>query len=205
MPYTLFVNRAVLLHIVTLALCAKWGRGLLFVVSLTVSLCLPATQHQRANKEIIMPGKVGFTFRDFAKQTSRFELSTDDVTAANLAAIEAQRGALKTALNALTRGVFARETLLAVDIEDAGVSSDEEASREVKWLLRLQDSVTGEQLTRELPTALLTGHLVAGTEDANMAHADWVALKSAIDGNYINPETNNSLFLVSAKKVGRNL
>lgn len=152
-----------------------------------------------------MAGKVGFTFRDYAKQTSRFELSTDDVTAANLAAITANMGALKTALNALTRGVFAHDTLLAIDTTNSSVASDEEASREVKWLLRLQDSVTGEQLTRELPTALLTGHLNPGTEDANMAHADWVSLKSAIDGNYVNPETGNSLLLISAKKVGRNL
>jgi hypothetical protein len=153
-----------------------------------------------------MAGKVRLSFKDYAGQSSAFELATDDITAANLVAQTALMDALVTAVEALTRGKIVRETMLAIDTDNGNSSaSDVEASRELKWLLKLQDSVTLETLYRELPTALLTGHLSVGTENADMAQADWVSLKSAIDGNYNNPETGNSLLLISAKKVGRNL
>jgi hypothetical protein len=153
-----------------------------------------------------MAGKVGLTFKDYAGQTSRFELATDDITAGNLVAQTALMDALITAVGGLTRGRITRETMLAIDTDNGNASSsDPEASRELKWLLRLSDSVTGETLFRELPTAELTGNLAANSEEADMAAASWVSLKSAIDGNFNNPETGNSLILVSAKKVGRNL
>lgn len=152
-----------------------------------------------------MAGKVTFKFKDYAGQTSSFQLTTDDVTAGNLATIQSQMGALQTAVEGVSRGRIANEVLLANDTDNGQApASDPLARRENKWLLRLSDSVTGEILLRELPTADLT-LTVANGEDADMTDAAWVALKSAIDGNYNNPETGNSLLLLGAKFVGRNL
>lgn len=152
-----------------------------------------------------MAGKVSFKFKDHAGQSSTFALATDDVNAGNLATITTQMGALKTAIEGVTLGRVANETLLAINTDNGQTAaSDPIARREMKWLLRLVDSVTLETLTRELPTADPT-LTTANGEEADMADAAWVSLKGAIDGIFNNPETGNSLLLVGAKFVGRNI
>ena len=152
-----------------------------------------------------MAGKITITFKDHAGQSSTFNLPTDDVNAGNLAAIQALNSALVSALEGVTLGNVVRIAFLAdFDEPTEASASSKFARRENKWLLRLVDSVTGENITRELPTADLALTTLNG-EDADMASAAWIALKSAIDGNYNNPELPNSLTLVGAKFVGRNL
>lgn len=152
-----------------------------------------------------MPGKVSFKFKDHSGESSTFSLSTDDITALNLEAVEALRAALKTALEGVTVGRIANETMLAVAIDNGQAPAGNAlAVRELKWLLMLNDSVTGELLHRELATPDLT-KVQANTDFANMSDAAWISLKGAIDGNYNNPETGNSLILTGARLVGRNI
>ena len=154
-----------------------------------------------------MPGKINLTFKDYSDEASSAAFYTDDITAGNLVAQTALMGALVTAVEGLTLGKIVRETLLAIDTDNGDTpASDVNSQRERKWLLRMTDSVTGDTVTATLPCAdLASGHLQANTDLADMSNADWIALKSAIDGNFNNPATGNSLTLLSAKKVGRNL
>lgn len=156
-----------------------------------------------------MAGQVVFTFRDAAGQKSTVSFDTDDVTGANIATIQSLYGALTTALQGVTVGnINSRRFLAAVDTPAAGIPSDLMARREIKWELRLADSVTGDILYREVPTpdiSTASALVIAGTEEADMSASEWVSLKSAIDGNYNNPATGNSLLLLGARLVGRNL
>lgn len=154
-----------------------------------------------------MAGKYTLKFWDYSKEGSTVSFYTDDITAGNLAAQTALNDALKSAIDALTVGNIAKETFLVLD-DDNGQNypSDVNAQRERKWLLHMVDSVTGAAVTATIPTADLgNGHLQTNSDEANMADAEWVALKSAIDGNFVNPKTGNSLTLQSAEKVGRDL
>ena len=154
-----------------------------------------------------MAGKYSLKFWDYSKEASTVAFYTDAVNAGSIAAIDALNSALQAAIASLTLGNVATETFVA-EVVDNGQNypSDVNAQRERKWLLHMVDSVTGEAVTATIPTADLSGgHLVANSDIADMTNADWVALKSAIDGNYNNPETGNSLTLQSAEKVGRNL
>jgi len=155
-----------------------------------------------------MPGSVGFTFQDFSGEKSTVAFETDDVNAGNIAAISSLNGALTTALQGITAGNINKRRFLADDaVVTAGAPGSAIAQRELKWLLNLVDSVTGEVIHREVPTADVsdTTLLVAGTDLADMADAAWVSMASAIDGNYNNPKTGNSLTLTGARLVGRNL
>jgi hypothetical protein len=154
-----------------------------------------------------MPGKINLSFKDYSDEGSSVAFYTDDITAGNLAAQTALMDALVTAVEGLTLGKIVRETLLAIDTDNGDTpASDVNSQRERKWLLRMVDSVTGDTVTATIPCAdLAGGHLATNSDVADMTNADWVSLKSAIDGNYNNPATGNSLTLQSAKKVGRNL
>lgn len=152
-------------------------------------------------------GKINLSFKDYSDEGSSVSFFTDTINAGNLAAQTTLMNALVTAIEGLTLGKIVRETLVAIDTDNGNTpASDVNSQRERKWLLRMADSVTGETVTASIPCADLSGgHLVTNSDLADMSNADWVALKSAIDGNYNNPETGNSLVLLSAKKVGRNL
>lgn len=155
-----------------------------------------------------MPGEVGFTFADFSGEKSTVAFETDDITSANIDAVAALNGALTTALQGVTAGNINKRRFLADDtVVTAGNPASAIAQRELKWLLNLADSVTGEIIHREVPTPDISDAtlLIAGTDQADMADAAWVSLKSAIDGNYNNPKTGNSLLLLGATLVGRNL
>lgn len=152
-----------------------------------------------------MAGKITYKFKDHSGESSYFNLTTDDITGANYDSVDTLNGALLTALGGVTVGRVANETFLGEATDNGqAAASNPLAMRELKWRLTLVDSVTGETLYRELPTPDVT-LVVANTDMADMADAAWVSLKSAIDGNYNNPETGNSLLLTGAQIVGRNL
>lgn len=155
-----------------------------------------------------MPGKVSFSFSDFSGEKSNVSFETDDITSANIDTVASLNGALTTALQGVTLGNINKRTFFADDaVVEAGNPPEGAAQREMKWRVELADSVTGERIYREIPTAdiSITALLVAGTDLADMAHAAWVSLKGAIDGNYNNPKTGNSLLVIGARLVGRNL
>lgn len=155
-----------------------------------------------------MAGVVTFRFADRKGEKSSVAFNTDDITNATLDGIEALIGALTTALQGVTLGNINTRSLKASEtVVEAGNPTVAAAQRECKWRLQLADSVTGELLYREIPTADLTNDALftSGGDSANMSNAAWVSLKSAIDGNFNSPKTGNSLLLLGAEFVGRNL
>lgn len=154
-----------------------------------------------------MPGEVQIQFRDYSDESSHTSFETDDITAANIDTVETLAASLITAIQGVVAGsVRSRRTVLDTTIVDAGLPATAVAQREVRWRLELADSVTGERIYRELATANLADIdlFAANSDDANMSDAAWVSLKSAIDGNYNNPKTGNSILLIGATLVGRN-
>lgn len=154
-----------------------------------------------------MPGSLKFTFQDYSREKSNITFYTDDVTNANLDTIDTLSSALKSAIDGVTLGNINKRVLNAIDaVEDPGPSTDPLSGREAKWRLILQDSVTGEQFFPEIPCADFSGtKLQTNSDQANLSDAAWVSLKGAIDGNYNSPNTGNSLLLIGATRVGRNL
>jgi len=155
-----------------------------------------------------MPSKGQFTFQDYSEEKSTVEFTYEQATAANFDAIVAHVAGALNALQDLTLGNVNKTTFIAqindVDLGPAGTPS---AQREMKWLLEFEDNVTGGRFQREVPTAdiVTAGLLITNTDIADMTHANWIALKTALDGNIRNNATGNTATLTGARLVGRNL
>lgn len=155
-----------------------------------------------------MPGEVTLTWKDYSGESSVTGFGTRTATNANFDAITGEISALLAALQGVTLGNIQRTRFVA-QINDVtpGSAASPTAQREMKWLLQLEDDVTGEVIQREIPTADIAtaGLLVPGTDQADITNAAWVAVKTAIEGNFKNPRTGNDITLIGAILVGRNL
>jgi len=155
-----------------------------------------------------MAGEVIFSYQDFSQEKSAATFATRQATAANFDAIAAEISALLAALQGITLGnVNTTRWVAQKNSVTAGAPAVSTAQRELKWLLVLEDDSTGARIQREVPTADTVDATlyIAGTDFADLSDADWVAVKAAIDGIFINPDTGNTVTLVSARLVARNI
>ncbi len=154
-----------------------------------------------------MAGEVTYVFRDFSDEASSSSLQSRQATAANFDAITGELDTLQTAIVDLSTGVLQRRLWNAQITEVAStLPTDPYAQRERKWLVKLVDTA-GNPATMEIPCADLDDPtiLAAGTDQANMAHADWVAFAAAIDTIFQHRSSGLALTVVSAVLVGRNI
>lgn len=153
-------------------------------------------------------GYAAYTFADYSGEKSNCSFDFGPINAGTHDAIVALIGALTTALGGVTLGNINKEAIFLSDqVIDAGNPASPVAQRELKWRLKLVDSVTGLAIFREVPTADISDVdlLVAGSDLANLSDAAWVSVKSAIDGNVKHPVSGNGVLLTEARLVGRNL
>ncbi len=154
-----------------------------------------------------MPGEVVYIFRDFSDEASSSSLQARTATSGNFDAIGAELTTLQTAIDAMSTAVLQRRIWNAQISEISGaLPGDPYAQRERKWLVKLVDAL-GNPASMEIPAADLDDPtvLAAGTDQANMSHADWVAFAAAIDDIFEHRATGELLTVVSATLVGRNI
>ncbi len=154
-----------------------------------------------------MAGEVTYVFRDFSNEASSSSLQSRQATAANFDAITGELDTLQTAIIALSTGELQRRLWNAQITEISGaLPTDPYAQRERKWLVRIVDAV-GNKATMEIPCADLDDPTVlsAGTDEANMAHADWVAFAAAVDDIFEHRSSGELLTVLGATLVGRNI
>jgi hypothetical protein len=167
-----------------------------------------ATSKQTNLEKFKMPSIGRFTFADYSDEKSTVEFTYDQATAANFDAIVGHISGALNALEDLTLGNVNKTTFVAqVNDVDLGPAGTPSAQRELKWLLEFQDSVTGGRFQREVPTAdiVTAGLLIPNSDVADLTATEWVALKTALDGNIRSNTTGNTATLTGARLVGRNL
>lgn len=103
-------------------------------------------------------------------------------------------------LGANVKAVKSEDTV--VDVGSQVPPADEDANRGAKWLLRAQDSTTGNIFTHEIGTADFT-QLPSPTSDfLDLTAGTGLALKTAFDAIYESPLGNTGV-LLSAQQVTR--
>jgi len=155
-----------------------------------------------------MAGEAQFRYQDFSQEKSVATFGTRQATSANFDTITAEISSLLAALQGITVGnVNTTRFVAQANSVTPGAPASPSAQRELKWLMQLTDDSTGAKIQREVPTAdiVTAGLLIAGTDQADLSDAAWVAVKAAIDGIFINPDTGNTVTLVGARLVGRNI
>lgn len=152
-------------------------------------------------------GSAFWKIKDFANQTSNFQVNTDEITAVNIATITPQIAALQTAIEGICIGnINTATTVATVDEISTAKASDPSARRELKWLCTAIDSVNGKSENRELPCPDVNtaGIFESDGESLNLASGVGLAFKTAFQAVAVSKD-GNSQVLTKVRLVGRNL
>lgn len=165
-----------------------------------------------------MAGFGGFTLIDHSNEETRTSFYTGNITAASLPGTLTQFGALRTAIEGITLGVVAKESLKVFDTTLANVPpSDENAQRERKWVVSYEDSLAffddpvnaipnagyRKKFTLEIGTADLVGRLLPNSDQADMTDPQIVAFVTAFEAIARSPY-GGTVNVLGLTAVGRN-
>lgn len=145
------------------------------------------------------------TFLDASKEKSTAKGNMGPVTAGTIAGFLAQFGTLKTAMQGLSLGSLIADSWTGdITTYNAAPPSDVNAQREMKWRVDYQDTVNFSRHQFEIPVALKTGQVIAGTDLADLTTPEWVAFIAAFEAMCKSPD-GNGVEVLGAELVGRNL
>lgn len=146
----------------------------------------------------------GETYRDYGTpgEKSSFEITTVDLSAANVAAQSALLATLWGTIDALVLGnIASRKIVFAQSTPDDSEVTDSQAQRENKWLVRYRDT-SGRKFRVELPTANLS-LLTLGTEFLDLTLTDPAAFVTAFEAVAKSPDDQSTVTVDSIQFVGR--
>lgn len=127
------------------------------------------------------------TYLDHSNDISSVSFPGVTLTAANFVTETAAQDAINTALGPFTNGYVLKVERKNVSNQDRQTPSSEECQVEKKWLLRYKDDTTFKIHTLHVPTADLTGNLMArnagetGPERVDLTDTNGAALKTAFE------------------------
>lgn len=153
-----------------------------------------------------MGSKLNLTFLDFdPKEKGTMSLEGLSLSAANYDAQVALHEALVTAVQAMTTmPIHKRQTVASEAILTSTRPTDPYAQREIKWLVRYHDNVTGQPLTVSIPGADLS-LLDPGSEILDLTGTEAAAFVTAFQ-NYVRAGegSDNAVIIDQILFVGRN-
>lgn len=147
------------------------------------------------------------TLVDYSGEKSTVTIQNGSITALTIAAFLTQFGALKTAIEGITKGVIVASSWVGdKDILAASPPTDVFAQRELKWLVRYENVVSHKIYTLEVPTADPTGRLLPASDLADLADTEMAAFVTAFEAIGRSPENDvDGVNVLDVTLVGRNL
>lgn len=166
-----------------------------------------------------MAGFGAFTMLDHNGEKSTTSFYTGNITAVSLPDTLTEFGQLRTAVEGITLGTVAQESLKVFDTKLSNTRpTDQNAQRERKWLVVYEDNLPffdapvnaipnegyRKVFTFEIATADIANRLVTNTDEADLTNPGIAAFKTAFEQIARSPYggTTTVLKLVA---VGRNL
>jgi len=144
--------------------------------------------------------------RDYSNELSSFGVTSVTANAGNLAAQQTLAAALVGAVDDLTIGVLAKQSMTLVIAEDAGIPTSPYAQREMKWLVSYQAVDTGKKFSIEIPAPDITDNVVPNTDVADLTSDDWEAFVTAFVAFAKSPDNGTEdVIVLGARLVGRNI
>lgn len=162
-------------------------------------------EHTLAKGEIM--ARAVMTLIDESLEKTTVAVTSQALSAGNFAAQETAWTALRAAIQALTLGGTVQHSLGQVTPLSYVVPTDAFAQRELKWLVTYTGDTSGKSFQIEIGSAdLAGGRKVAGSDKADMTHADWQAFKTAFEAFARSPDDlTETVTVTGATFVGRNL
>lgn len=153
-----------------------------------------------------MPGFYSRSLKDYDGETTTFRTSVTELNAGNIAAQITLQATLGSAINDMVLGTLQKINYGNVVDNGAAPPSDPFAQREMKWLIRYVDDVTGKRYQCELGTANLARLDPNNRDRAYIGDgAEVDAFVAAFEAYVVAPDTGNAVSIESIVPVGRNL
>jgi len=147
-----------------------------------------------------------FTIRDYSDETSSFGVTSVTGNAGNLTAQLALQTALSSAVENLSIGHLDKYTYSIEGLNSPITPSNVYAQRELKWLVTYRGATSGKLFSLEIACPALTDNIIAGSDQADVTSADWVAFIDAFEDYAKSPDNGTeAVEFVNAKLVGRNI
>lgn len=149
-----------------------------------------------------------WTLLDFSNESSGVRMYNGAITAVSIGGFLTAFGGMRTALEGITLGVVKQEQWIGdTTLISSTPPTNEFAQRELKWLVSYKGNTTNKIHTLEIPTADPVGHLVAGTDLANLTDgAEMEAFVTAFEAFARTPDSDTeTVTVMSIVLVGRNL
>jgi hypothetical protein len=167
-----------------------------------------------------MPGRLGFSMLDYSREKSSFSIATGEVTAVSLPGLLTQVGELRTAIEGITLGVVADESLSVFNTNLSNVPpSSPLAQVESCWLVTYEDATEffddpvnaipnegfGRLFTLTIPTAEIgaAGRLAPNSDEAVLTETGMAAFVTAFENTARSPY-GGAVNVISIRHVGRN-
>lgn len=157
---------------------------------------MPAAQHKSV-----------FSWRDYSRETSTSTVYHGPITAITIGGFLTQYGALKSAMDAISLGTLAKETIVMDEtVLTADSPTNVFAQRELKWLVRYKGNTNEAVYTLTIPCADPTGRLLPGQDMADLTQTEMAAFVTAFETLAKAPDNDaESVSVISIELVGRNI
>lgn len=152
--------------------------------------------------------RANYTVTDYSFEKSTAGFTGVATTAANYDAQQTAFSALRTAVNGIILGEPQKYQYIAVDFVNGNDRADSPyAQRENKWLVSYVGDTSGKLYQLEIPTAdLADGHLVVGSDLADLTNADIAAFVTAFESFQRAPDAlTETVTVTQIRFVGRNI
>lgn len=150
-----------------------------------------------------MPGKLIVSYWDNTEETGTFKVPVATMTAANFDAQVTAQDALIAAIAGVANGAMYKKERVAVIVEATPALPTVGNQREIKFLARYHDAVTGDKYRAEIPVADLTA-MVDGKEYVDLSAGNGDTLKTAWEAVVVAERTGNAVVLDSVTFVTKN-
>ena len=156
---------------------------------------------------------------DHGGEKSSFTIQTGAVTSVSLPSLLTQVGTFRGAVEGITLGTVQNEALKVFDTALSNtLPADQDAQRERKWLVRYQDVLPffddpvnaipnegyGRVFVFSIPTADISGRLLANTDKADLTDTEIAAFVAAYEDMARSPY-GGTVEVLGINAVGRNL
>lgn len=164
-----------------------------------------------------MAGELGFSLRDYSDELGRVSIHTGNVTAVSLPGLLTEVGTLRGAIEGITLGVVASESLKVFDTQLSQLSpTDENAQRERAWLVSYADNTPffddpvnaipnagyQKRFTVTIPTADVEGRLLPNSDEADMTDTAIAAFVTAFETTARSPY-GGEVVVLGIRHVGK--
>jgi len=143
---------------------------------------------------------------DYSNEKSSFGVTSVTANAGNLAAQQTLAADLVAATDDLTIGELTKQQMALVILDSPAIPTNPYAQREMKWLVQYQGVTSGKLFSVEIAAPDITDNVVANSDVADLASADWDAWVTAFEAFAKSPDNGTeAVTVIGARLVGRNI